>query len=75
MLGHGMDVLSARVRGEARFMLSMKRPVKQAAPLVVFKVDALESAVTLAPYDHWRITAGYRHLCLESGPRLGTPFV
>ena len=71
MLGPGIEVLSSRVRGAARSMFALKRPLKQAAPLTVLMLVALENVVSLAPYEHWKIIAGHMLLCLGSSSRFG----
>ena len=70
-LGPGVEALSSRVRGAARAMYSLKRPLRQAYPLTVLMIVALENVATLAPYDHWRIIAGHMLLCLGSCSRFG----
>jgi hypothetical protein len=71
-LGQGVDALSSRVRGAARAMYSLERPLRQAYPLTVLMMVALENVATLAPYDHWRIIAGHMLLCLGSCSRFGS---
>lgn len=63
------DILSSRVRGAARAVLSEKRVLRQAAPLSVKMIVALENVANLAPYQHWRIIAGHFLLCLRSCSR------
>ena len=70
-LGQGVDALSSRVKGAARAMYSLERPLRQAYPLTVLMMVALENVATLAPYDHWRIIAGHMLLCLGSCSRFG----
>ena len=70
-LGQGLDALSSRVRGAARALFSLKRPLRQAYPLTVLMIVALENVANLAPYDHWRIIAGHMLLCLGSSSRFG----
>lgn len=65
------DILSSRVRGAARFCMSMKRPLQQAHPLSAKMIVALENVVKFAPYDHWRIIAGHMLMCLGSCSRFG----
>ena len=71
LLGQGLDALSSRVRGASQAMFSLKRPLKQAYPLTVLMIVALENVTLLAPYDHWRIIAGHMLLCLGSCSRFG----
>ena len=70
-LGPGVEALSSRVRGAARAIYSRKRPLRQAYPLTVLMIVALENVATLAPYDHWRIIAGHMLFCLGSCSRFG----
>ena len=62
-------VLSPRVRGAAKDMFASKRKLVQAVPLTVRMVLALEQAVQLAPYDHWKIMAGHLLFCLGASSR------
>ena len=72
LLGYPLeDILSSRVRGAARAMLSEKRVLQQAAPLSVKMIVALENVANFAPYPHWRIIAGHFLLCLGSCSRFG----
>ena len=64
-----MDALSSRVRGAARALSSLERPLRQAYPLTVLMIVALENVANLAPYDHWRIIARHMLLCLGSCSR------
>ena len=69
LLSQGLDVLSSRVRGAAQALCLQKKPLKQAYPLTVLMIVALENMTNLAPYDHWRIIAGHMMLCLGSRTR------
>ncbi|CAL1145547.1 unnamed protein product [Cladocopium goreaui] len=69
LLSQGLDVLSSRVRGAAQALCLQKKPLKQAYPLTVLMIVALENMTNLAPYDHWRIIAEHMMLCLGSRTR------
>ncbi|CAE7911408.1 unnamed protein product, partial [Symbiodinium necroappetens] len=60
---------SARVRGVSVGMLQLKAPLRQAHPLAVKMVKALEQVVLLAPYEHWKVIAGHLLLVLGSSAR------
>jgi len=62
-------VLSPRVRGAAKDMYASKRKLVQAVPLTVKMVLALEQAVQIAPYDHWKIIAGHLLFCFGASSR------
>ena len=62
---------SARIRGVSTGMLQLKAPLRQAHPLSVKMVKALEQVVLLAPYEHWKIVAGHLLLVLGSSARFG----
>ena len=62
-------VLSPRVRGAAKDMFASKRKLVQAVPLTVKMVLALEQAVQIAPYDHWKIIAGHLFFCFGASTR------
>ena len=67
LLGYPLeDILSSRVRGAARAMMSEKRVLQQAAPLSVKMIVALENVANFAPYPHRRIIAGHFLLCMGS---------
>ena len=62
---------SARIKGVSTGMLQLKAPLRQAHPLSVKMVKALEQVVLLAPYEHWKIVAGHLLLVLGSSARFG----
>jgi hypothetical protein len=62
-------VISSRVTGVAHSMFLRKRPLKQADPLSVNEVRALENAVFEATCEHDRIAAGFMLFCLMSSAR------
>ena len=62
-------LLSPRVKGAAKAMLSKKRRLVQASPLTVKMVKGLENVVLQAPYQHWVVIAGHLLFCLGSSCR------
>ena len=67
LLGSSFDVvISTRTKGAANSMLAQKAPLRQAKPLKVKMVVALENIVKDGPYTHWRLFAGHFLFCLGS---------
>ncbi|CAE7215912.1 gpt [Symbiodinium sp. CCMP2592] len=64
-----LGALSARVKGAAQRMYSLKRKLVQAVPLTVKQVKGLEYVVLKSPYPHWRIIAGHLLMCIGSSCR------
>ena len=63
-------VISARIKGACFNMYLNKRPLKQACPLSVSEVKALEEAAINGDCVHDRVAAGFMMFCLMSSARV-----
>lgn len=63
-------VISARVKGASYNMYLKKRPLKQALPLSVQEVRALEDTVLYGSNHHDRLAAGFMLFCIMSSARV-----
>ncbi len=63
------SILSARVKGAAEAQFTMKRPLRQAIPLTVDMVAALEYRACESPEEYETLVAGHLCLCIYASCR------